>query len=343
MKYGCLNFLEPSGQLQACNRTAWTTTFSQVCNWVYLDISSNVFLFVIPPLSVPLDLAPFLSRHFPFASLPPFWLNSPKWARASSFTRFLDHTQRRTTVGRTPLDEWPDNTQHSQQTGTHVPDGIRTHNLSRRATADLRLRPCGHCDRPIAFYFHKSYLIFTNSMILLLPITFLYVIYSLICSHTVPKNCSPHLCVSLHFSNSWTTFSSCYTGGISLSSAPLGFYIPSLNHANPFLSFQATNTLIRTRSTNYGTERFRSWRYTVSCSKVMSVQYAMSASLMFVTIDIRQITWNLSISNCGWIETTVTTILPEDLHAFLHAHRAWLGRKSMRVKVLHSPTDALVY
>jgi hypothetical protein len=28
------------------------------------------------------------------------------WAMASSFTRFLDHTQRRTTVGRTPLDEW---------------------------------------------------------------------------------------------------------------------------------------------------------------------------------------------------------------------------------------------
>jgi len=32
--------------------------------------------------------------------------NSPQWARASSFTRFLDHTQRRTTVGRTPLEEW---------------------------------------------------------------------------------------------------------------------------------------------------------------------------------------------------------------------------------------------
>ena len=30
----------------------------------------------------------------------------PQWARASSFTTFLDHTQRRTTVGRTPLDEW---------------------------------------------------------------------------------------------------------------------------------------------------------------------------------------------------------------------------------------------
>ena len=35
-----------------------------------------------------------------------FWRDSSQWARASSFTRFLDHTQRRTTVGRTPLDEW---------------------------------------------------------------------------------------------------------------------------------------------------------------------------------------------------------------------------------------------
>jgi hypothetical protein len=35
-----------------------------------------------------------------------FWRDSPQWARASSFTRFLDHTQRRTAVGMTPLDEW---------------------------------------------------------------------------------------------------------------------------------------------------------------------------------------------------------------------------------------------
>jgi len=34
-----------------------------------------------------------------------FWRVSPQWARASSFTRFLDLTQRRTTVGRTTLDE----------------------------------------------------------------------------------------------------------------------------------------------------------------------------------------------------------------------------------------------
>ena len=34
------------------------------------------------------------------------WRCDPRRARASSFRRFLDHTQRRTTVGRTPLDEW---------------------------------------------------------------------------------------------------------------------------------------------------------------------------------------------------------------------------------------------
>ena len=35
-----------------------------------------------------------------------FWRDSLQWARTFWFTRFLDHTQRRTTVGRTPLDEW---------------------------------------------------------------------------------------------------------------------------------------------------------------------------------------------------------------------------------------------
>ena len=30
----------------------------------------------------------------------------PQWARAPSFTRFLEHIQRRTTVDRTRLDEW---------------------------------------------------------------------------------------------------------------------------------------------------------------------------------------------------------------------------------------------
>jgi len=41
----------------------------------------------------------------------------------------------------------PDNTRHSQQTNIHAPGGIRTHDLSRRAAADLPLRPRGHWDR----------------------------------------------------------------------------------------------------------------------------------------------------------------------------------------------------
>ena len=34
-----------------------------------------------------------------------FGATALQWVRASSFTGFLDHTQRRTTVGRIPLDE----------------------------------------------------------------------------------------------------------------------------------------------------------------------------------------------------------------------------------------------
>jgi len=76
-----------------------------------------------------------------------FYRDSPQWARASSFRRFLDHT-RHITFGRTPLDEWPirrtdlylttHNTQNRQTSTPRI--GIRTHNLSRRAAADLRLK-----------------------------------------------------------------------------------------------------------------------------------------------------------------------------------------------------------
>ena len=81
--------------------------------------------------------------------------NSPQWARAPSFTRFLDHTKRVTIGGRTPLDEWSarrrdlyltTHNTHNRQTSM-PPGGIRTHDLSRRAAADLSLRPRGHWDR----------------------------------------------------------------------------------------------------------------------------------------------------------------------------------------------------
>jgi len=46
----------------------------------------------------------------------------------------------------------PDNTQQSQQTDIHALGGIRTHNLSRRAAVDLRLRPRGYWDRHLISY-----------------------------------------------------------------------------------------------------------------------------------------------------------------------------------------------
>jgi hypothetical protein len=82
----------------------------------------------------------------------------PTRAMAFPFTRFLDHTQRPTTVGRTPLDEseqlvaetstW----QHTTLTTDRhqfPPAGIGTPNTSRRAAADPRFWPCGHRDRLI--------------------------------------------------------------------------------------------------------------------------------------------------------------------------------------------------
>ena len=41
----------------------------------------------------------------------------------------------------------PDNTRHSQQTNIHAPGGIRTHDISKWAAADPRLRPRAHWDR----------------------------------------------------------------------------------------------------------------------------------------------------------------------------------------------------
>ena len=52
-----------------------------------------------------------------------FWRDSPQWARASSFTRLRDHTQRCTTVGRTLLKRVINSPQKSLLDNTH-----NTHN-----------------------------------------------------------------------------------------------------------------------------------------------------------------------------------------------------------------------
>jgi hypothetical protein len=94
-------------------------------------------------------------RHTIFCSWWFLWHCDPTRARAVSFLRFLDYTQRRTTVSRTTLDEWSARRRDLYQTthSTRVrqtsisPRGIRTPNLSRRAAADQRLRPHGQWDR----------------------------------------------------------------------------------------------------------------------------------------------------------------------------------------------------
>ena len=90
-----------------------------------------------------------------------FWGDSPQWGMASSFMRFLDHTQRRTTVGRTPLDEWSARRRDlyltTLTTDIHAPGGIRTHNLKRRAAEDLRLRSSGYWDREISASISHNY------------------------------------------------------------------------------------------------------------------------------------------------------------------------------------------
>ena len=68
-------------------------------------------------------------------SMPP----TPQHTRYDSSGRAISPSQR-------PL---ADNTQHSQEeTDIHTPDGIRTHNPSKRAAADPRLRP--RCHQPSA-------------------------------------------------------------------------------------------------------------------------------------------------------------------------------------------------
>ena len=83
----------------------------------------------------------------------PSWPNSPPWGRAS-LHKLHDHTTthhiRFDSSGRVispPHRPLPANTQHSQQTDIHAFGKIRTHNPSKRAAADPRLRPRGHWDR----------------------------------------------------------------------------------------------------------------------------------------------------------------------------------------------------
>jgi len=82
-----------------------------------LELVSLTSCFEIVKLPLILELPPLAScfKHTMATATFFYWRYNPLWvcilqpssgAIASSRARFLDHTQRRTTVGRTPLDEW---------------------------------------------------------------------------------------------------------------------------------------------------------------------------------------------------------------------------------------------
>ena len=121
----------------------------------FWDISEGLQAYVVAPIIMQAKhfsskFGKFLGEHNTF-----LWRCDPTRVMASSFTRFsrshtTTHHSRWDSSGRVisssqrPL---PDNTRHLQQTNIHAPGGIRTHSLSRRAAADLRLRPRSHWDR----------------------------------------------------------------------------------------------------------------------------------------------------------------------------------------------------
>jgi hypothetical protein len=92
-------------------------------------------------------------------------LSGPK----SPHCRDITITPRQNACGRNPLEECSFRlrdlsltTHNTHETDIHEAGGIRTRNSSRRATADLRLRPRSHLNRPATY--HTLNLIIHNSL-----------------------------------------------------------------------------------------------------------------------------------------------------------------------------------
>jgi len=81
------------------------------------------------------------------------WRCVPRRAMTSSFFRYLDHTQRRTTAGMTPQKEWSTRgrdlyLQHTTLT-TNKQTRHRRDSNAQSQDANLRLRTRGHWDRQL--------------------------------------------------------------------------------------------------------------------------------------------------------------------------------------------------
>ena len=122
----------------------------------YLLQSSLHFSFHLPscihPYNMPnprYSLCSYTSNYICMFHFVCFWSDSPQWARATAFMRFLDQTQWLLWTSEQLVAEtstW----QHTHKTLTtdiHALGGIRTRSLGRRVAADLRLIRRGHWDR----------------------------------------------------------------------------------------------------------------------------------------------------------------------------------------------------
>jgi hypothetical protein len=163
----------------------WQLSYKMLIHYVCI----NVILSPIPDMCHSLSLSLSLS----------LWLCSPARAMASSFTRFRDHTQRRATVGRTPLDEWSARRRDLYLT---------THNIHNRQTSMprwdsnarsqqasgliLRLRPRDHWDRPdMSLYLQ---FIILNKIITL---KYVWIVKFLLHNSNCTNNCAIYPCVNL--------------------------------------------------------------------------------------------------------------------------------------------------
>jgi hypothetical protein len=102
------------------------------------------------------------------------WRCVPTPATASSFTRFLDHTQRRTTVGRAPLDEWSawrrylyltthnSTDRHQFEPAIPVRERLQTDALDRAACDSLHLRHWGQLAHEDILTFKRTFRLFTE-------------------------------------------------------------------------------------------------------------------------------------------------------------------------------------
>jgi len=87
--------LKSRSQIQSCFWIIYTAFTSCEQKTTFMKVTNKMQLYIYESNQQDATIYIFFS-----------WRDSPPWARASSFTRFLEHTQRRITVGRTPLDEW---------------------------------------------------------------------------------------------------------------------------------------------------------------------------------------------------------------------------------------------